>query len=377
MHSSHLSISTHIFLTGATGYLGGSILTRLLSHPLSETFRLTVLVRAPEKATQFRKMGIHAVEGSNTDLELVRKLASNADIVVACTDADDLEAAKAILEGLKERNKATNRVPSLIHTVSSGTGVLIDDARGMHASDKIYEDLDISALAAIPRTQPHREVDLQIIDADNEGYVKTYIVLPSLIYGRASGPLVDAGLQNPRSQIIPQLVHAAISRGRAGVLGKGANICSNVHIAELTSLYILLIDLIIASEELNHDELGKSSTRGRSPLPGSRPRTPVVLDPSAFTHGRSGYYFAENGEHTMLSVSEAIGKAMVDLGHATDPEPSEFTEAEKKKYFPVSKYLETNARCRAERARLLGWKPKKTTKDMLASIKSEIKFAAD
>ena len=50
-------------------------------------------------------------------------------------------------------------------------GVLIDDARGMYASDTIYSDLDIATLASIPRTQPHREVDLAVIDADNEGWV--------------------------------------------------------------------------------------------------------------------------------------------------------------------------------------------------------------
>jgi len=32
----------------------------------------------------------------------------------------------------------------------------------------------------------------------------------------------------------------------------------------------------------------------------------------------------------------------------------------------------TNTRCLATRARALGWKPKKTTEDMLAGIKTEV-----
>lgn len=97
----HSTIKTHILLTGATGvhlhclvmvselisdtgYIGGSVLTKLLSHPLSETFRITVVVRAAEKATQFRKMGIQAVVGSYADLDLLTELASKADLVVAC-----------------------------------------------------------------------------------------------------------------------------------------------------------------------------------------------------------------------------------------------------------------------------------------------------
>ncbi|EAU85510.2 hypothetical protein CC1G_06411 [Coprinopsis cinerea okayama7 len=296
-------------------------------------------------------------------------------------DADDLEAAKAILRGLKARHGKTGGVPSLIHT--SGTGVLIDDARGMYASDTIYSDLDIATLASIPRTQPHREVDLAVIDADNEGYVKTYIILPSTIYGRATGPLVDAGLQNPRSQQIPQLVDAALARGRAGVLGKGANIWSNVHIADLASLYILLVDYMLPDDglpEVHRETEGPSpprNTRSRSGTPTralSRPRTPVVADTSYFKHGSEGYYFAEGGEHNWLSVSDAIGRAMVDLGKATEPTPTAFTDDEKHRFFNNNaKFLDSNSRCRADRARRLGWKPKKTTKDLLASVKQEVK----
>jgi hypothetical protein len=72
-----------------------------------------------------------------------------------------------------------------------------------------------------------------------KGYVKTYIVLPGTIYGLASGPLVDLGIQNPRSQQIPRLIQRSLERGRAGMVGEGKNIWPNVHITEGR-----LIDLI-------------------------------------------------------------------------------------------------------------------------------------
>jgi len=68
------------------GYIGGSVLTRLLSHPRSDTFRITVLVRAQEKAAQFRTMGIKAVVGSNADTATLRELAADADLVIACVN---------------------------------------------------------------------------------------------------------------------------------------------------------------------------------------------------------------------------------------------------------------------------------------------------
>lgn len=60
--------------------------------------------------------------------------------------------------------------------------------------------------------------------------MRTYIILPSTIYGIAKNPLVDAGLQNPQSQQIPALIKAALSRGTAGVVGKGLALWPDVHI---------------------------------------------------------------------------------------------------------------------------------------------------
>jgi hypothetical protein len=92
-----------------------------------------------------------------------------------------------------------------------------------------------------------------------------------------------------------------------------------------------------------------------------------------FAHGAAGFYFCENGEHELYDVGESIGKAMVALGKTTNPVPTPFTEQEYKKYPGLSLAgLGTNARCRADRSKAIGWKPKMETKDMLASIEQEI-----
>ena len=64
----------------------------------------------------------------------------------------------------------------------------------------------------------------------NLGYVKTYLVLPSMVYGIESGPLVDAGIVKPQSQQIPLLIKAGVARRRSGMVGKGKNMRPNVHI---------------------------------------------------------------------------------------------------------------------------------------------------
>lgn len=95
--------STNIFLTGATGnyespklkrmpplnacmrpgYIGGSVLNRLLAHPNAGSFEITALVRNVEKAAKFKDIGVNAVVGSHSDLDKLERLSSEADYVFA------------------------------------------------------------------------------------------------------------------------------------------------------------------------------------------------------------------------------------------------------------------------------------------------------
>lgn len=50
-------------------------------------------------------------------------------------------------------------------------------------------------------------------------------------------------------------------------------------------------------------------------------------------HGREGFYFGENGEHTMYDIAKAMGAALKDMGLASTAEPSSFTKEELDKYF--------------------------------------------
>ncbi|CAL1716979.1 unnamed protein product [Somion occarium] len=315
---------TSIFLTGATGYIGGSVLARLLAHPSAETFNITVVSRQAEKAKKLESFGVNAVVGSMDDYALVEELASKAHVVIDCADADNLPAVEAILRGLRKRHATVGDLSTLIHT--SGTGVLTDTAKGLYASDVICDDLNADQIEAIPDTALHRDVDLAVVNADKQGYLKSYIIIPSTIYGIAKNPLVEAG------------------RKQAAVVGKGVSFWPDVSIDDVSELYIVLFDSIVS----NPDKTG---------------------------HGREGYYFGENGEHRWYDISRAVGEALVELGISKDPEPTSFTDEELIKYFgsvDAGNYAGSNSRCRANRGRSIGWNPKHTTKDMLASIKPEV-----
>ena len=72
------------------------------------------------------------------------------------------------------------------------------------------------------------------------GYVKVYIVLPSVIYGLATGELVEKGIQNRHSYMV-RFAHIALDRGRSGIVGAGLNVWPNVNIQERKSPTISLI----------------------------------------------------------------------------------------------------------------------------------------
>ncbi|KAF8066913.1 hypothetical protein FPV67DRAFT_1215028 [Lyophyllum atratum] len=331
-------MSTNILLTGATGYIGGSVLSRFLERPDIASLNITALVRSPEKAEKLKALGVNAVIGSHDDSALVEKLASEADVVISAADADHLEAARATLRGLQNRYKATGNVPILIHT--SGTGVLADKAAGAYSYDTVYDDSDPDQIETLSPQQMHRDVDLEIVAADKQGYVKTYIILPSTIYGIATGKLVDHGIQNPHSIQIPALIDASLDRGQGGMVGQGKNLWPNVNIEEVADLYLVLYDSIKTNP--------------------------------ATGHGREGFYFGENGEHNLYDVGKAVSEALVAIGKGKSAEPTTFTQEEINKYFGGSPYLGSNSRCRASRSRAIGWKPVKTTADMMASIKAEV-----
>lgn len=330
---------TSILLTGPTGYIGGTILQRLLDHEDRATFDITVLVRDYLKAEKLHQFGITPVIGSLQDTEKLAQLASQADIVIHAANADDLPAVKAILSGLKEKHEQSGGAGILIHT--SGTGFLVNLEGDTNIDpDIVYYDSKSEQLESLPVSRIHREVDLAIVAADTAGYVRAYIVCPSTIFNMASGPLVDSGIQNPHSVLIPWMIKNGIQRGQGGLLESGTNVWPLVDIDEVGDLYKLIFDAARAD-----------------------PLTP---------HGRAGYYFAENGEYVQYEICLEIAKALFEHGKGRSPEPVRLTDQEFKNFFGGSRLGALNCRARGERSRALGWRPKKGKAELLASVEPEI-----
>jgi nucleoside-diphosphate-sugar epimerase len=237
-----------IFLTGAGGFIGGSVAMRLRA----QGHHILGLVRNEVAAKRLADSGIEPIMGNLNDADLLIQQAKSCDAVINTANADHLGSVKALMEGLRGTGK------SLLHT--SGSSVVGDDARGDFCSPHVVDEQ--TPWVINPFKQARRDIDLLVLSGVNDG-INTAVICPSLIYG------VGTGL-NPHSVQIPFLASNAQQKGAVEIVGKGLNVWSDVHIEDVASLYQLVLE------------------KGRG----------------------GGFYFVENGEASYLELATALSQRL-------------------------------------------------------------------
>jgi nucleoside-diphosphate-sugar epimerase len=205
-----------IFITGATGYIGGTVARRLIDAG----HEVRGLVRDEARATKVAALGMVPVIGSLDDLDLLVREARNSTGVIHTADSDHGAAVDALIEGLAGSGHA------FLHT--SGSSVIGDDARGVTLAGTIFDE-DTPFVVA-PMKQPRRDIELRVQAAASRG-VRSVVICPSNIYGTGTG-------LNPRSVQIPFLVDQARDSGVVHIVGTGVNRWSNVHIEDVADLFV-------------------------------------------------------------------------------------------------------------------------------------------
>ncbi|MQR00628.1 NAD-dependent epimerase/dehydratase family protein [Glaciimonas soli] len=282
-----------VFITGATGFIGGSVAARLVA----EGYSVRGLVRTEAQAALLAQRGIEPVLGMLEDADVLTREAQSADAVVNAASSDNVLAVTTLLDALAGSNKA------FIHT--SGSSVVGDDARGEWASEQIFDEATVYTPA--PEKAKRAALDKLILDAVKRG-VHSIILCNTMIYGNGLG-------LNPHSVQIPPLVAQARKSGIARFVGKGVNIWSNVHIADVAELYLLAL---------------KKASAG-------------------------SFYYVENGQASYAEIVTAIAERL-GLGA---PQPWPVEAAIEEWGFGHAVYsFGSNSRVSAQRARTeLGWLP--------------------
>ncbi|TCD67969.1 hypothetical protein EIP91_011770 [Steccherinum ochraceum] len=335
-----MSNTVKILFIGATGYIGGPIVDRLLSHPQGSRFEITAFARSDEKAKKIEAAGV-GLKATSGDLSALTEAVAKSDVVINTATSGNAIFTQAVLDGAK-KHFADVKVPLVfIHT--SGSGLVGDMAMGEYASDKVYDDSDSTWLDSIPLQHFHRNADVPIAAAHNEGYLKAYVVAPPLIWGMATGKLADAGLQNPVQSGLLVLGRLSIQRGQVGCVGPMKNVWSTIEVHDLADLYITLFNQVVLE--------GKNVAGG------------------------SAYYFTANGDVVTGDWMPIVAQALHKFGALKTAEITPLSMDELQKW-PVLGAFSMNSRVSDSRSRSLGWKPRsnKTDKEFLQGIDESVKL---
>ncbi|ORY01295.1 hypothetical protein BCR34DRAFT_606010 [Clohesyomyces aquaticus] len=308
-------MATHksVLILGA-GLIGRHVIDLLLASGLS----VTAYVRHTELAATLEALGASTVLGTLEDHDSITAQVAQHNVTINTTSSDDISSVQAILSGIRQRI-SQGLHSTFIHT--SGTGVLVDDAKGRYKSDMVYRDDDPKDIDALPPTAMHRDVDLAIVHAAHEFGEKARIaiIIPPVIYGFNPA-------HNRLSMAFPRLVRFALKHGYSGHVGEGLNVWGAVHVADLAQAYLTLISGLEA------------------------------LEPSALV--ANPYFFVDNGhEISWREVAEHVGRILYKMGKISSPDVRTFDPAGYADLFgPMTeKAAGGNARAYGVRLRKMGW----------------------
>ncbi|KIW16547.1 hypothetical protein PV08_03735 [Exophiala spinifera] len=335
-----------ILVTGATGYIGGSVLSEILQSPAVEAGSVSALVRRPDQAEVLLAHGVTPVLFKHLDdLETMEKVARDFDVVINCANGFHASSAVALITGLSKRKEKTGKQVHFIHT--SGTSNLGDyRISGKYKENRIFTDKDhifaYEKYREDMETYPQRTTDIAVVETGLATSVRTYIIMSPTIYGFGSGWFNTISIQ------IPALIRTAIEKGHAEVVAAGNAKWNSVHIADLALLYEILL-------------------RG-------------VLEGRKLAYGSQGIYFSETGEHSWLDLAEGVAKAGFELGVLEAPAPVSITLQQSAQQWGKGslQYGElgwaSSSRTRAVMSREIGWKPTKGRRDFEENFSEEFQL---
>ncbi len=251
-----------VFLTGASGYIGSSVLRALVAHG----DRVTALVRSDEKAQAVRDAGGSAVVGDVTDTDVVRRLVHDADAVVHTASAESVDPGftATVLEAF------SGSARPFVHT--GGIFTFGD-------STDISEQSPVSPPALTAWRAP---VEATVRASD----VRTTIVAPGIVHGRGAG--------------IPAMF-VGDGEHEVRLVGDGSQRWTTVHVDDLAELYVLAVHrgeqdgYVVAASGANPTvrEIAEAGAHG----------SPVVAESVDASRERLGTDFAD----ALLLHQEASG----------------------------------------------------------------------
>jgi nucleoside-diphosphate-sugar epimerase len=285
----------NVFITGVTGYIGGSVAEKLVKHG----YHVAGLVRPEEseKKDLLKQKKIDAIVGYLDDYEIMSRAAQNADAVIHAANVDHAASVFTLISALERTGK------TLITT--TGSSIVTDHADGEYAGNKFYTEDDY--FEPVPYRVPRVDMNRYVREASIAKGIRTIIICPSMVYGQGKG------LQ-PDSDQIPKLIKLSQQAGAGMYFGKGLNRYSNVYIDDLTNLFLIALEK----------------------APGG------------------SFFFAENGDNSFKEIAEMISEYLAFDGKTTSVTIEHVIEHHGES---ARLGVASNSLVKSVNARRLGWQP--------------------
>ncbi|KAI5923384.1 NAD dependent epimerase/dehydratase family protein [Camillea tinctor] len=355
------STSPRILLTGATGFIGGAVLTHLLnsSSPILSNTAITCLVRGTDRVSKLKATygdRVHPILYRDLDdIEVTTAAAAEHDLVINTTLGFHAASAQALLLGLAQRKASTGRDVWMVHTSGQSnlseqtfSRTYMEDTPGREFNDAVDDIYDYEKQREALHPYLQRSTELGVIDSGLELGVKTLVIMSPTIYGLGSG------LFNRISIQIPTYIRTALAHGRAIVVGSGDNVNDKVHVEDLADLYTI-IALDILGNEGKHCPVGKT-----------------------------GIMFSGTGRFSWKEVAQEVAEACYEEGKISNKEVESVSLSEAARLFTsyaadkvdednVELGLASNVRTIAAVAKTLGWKPSRGEEEWRRGFRDDVK----
>jgi nucleoside-diphosphate-sugar epimerase len=202
----------HVFMTGATGYLGRAIVTA----GLRAGWKVSALVRSPEAADELADLGVTSMLGALDTPARYTEAARAADVIVHA--AADHSAGRVALDraAIDAFLTVGHDVPGKTFIYTSGVWVLGSCRAGAD---------ETAAVDPLPIVQFRPAHEQLVLDGGREGF-RTVVVRPGVVFGSGRGMIGD--------------MFRDAANGLMRIVGAGDNVWPLVYDRDMADLYVRL-----------------------------------------------------------------------------------------------------------------------------------------